>query len=645
MVRSNYIICCCVTVTVLYVTTEVLASKSIDYFEPKPLSIVNAMQKILRNFYYRTATTLYVKMSYDVAVDTIVSELVDQLVQTESGKLFLTFVIENCTTAVYQNYRRSYNLFVVDNYVGFRRIYDQLSPEVFDYSGYYTIVLVESNIESSQETINRILSNCWALYITNVHILASTLRESEELYLYTYYPYTVEHCEIVKPVVQNIFVNGTFVHNASMFPLKLQNFYECPVTVSTYSFWPFMILTESNNGSYHMDGLDGKTLRVIANHLNFTPIVKLALKNVVKEIKVEVYSEKQSTLKPSLHMLSDNTANLSIGGLVASTQRLKLYDMCVPYHHGSLRFAVPPGKKFSSLEKIFFPFRYKIWYCLSVLFAFVILAIISMKSLTRTKRTFIIGDRNDAPLLNTVNICFGGSLTRIPKRNFARTLLIIWIVCAMIVRNAYQGTLFGFLRGDQRNRPFSQMDEIFESNVKIYAIRSFFQELYDAVPAIRDRLEIYSGNISELTKLQDDDFDGVFMTQIFDYYTYLHPNDRIFQCKEIIRMVSYTIYLRKHSCLTQPLNQQIQMLTSSGLISGWNSNFKRNSASKLRTTDQIEPKRLSVDQVNGLIVICMILYAISVIVFVFELVSSRRRPIKIVLDYFSSSGRTMSRRK
>lgn len=120
MVRSNYIICCCVTVTVLYVTSKVLASKSIDYLEPKPLSIVRAMQKILRKFYYHTATTLFIKMGYDVAVDTMVSELVDQLVQTESGKLLLTFVIENCTTVSYQNHRRSYNLFVVDNYVGFR---------------------------------------------------------------------------------------------------------------------------------------------------------------------------------------------------------------------------------------------------------------------------------------------------------------------------------------------------------------------------------------------------------------------------------------------------------------------------------------------------------------------------------------------
>lgn len=152
------------------------------------------------------------------------------------------------------------------------------------------------------------------------------------------------------------------------------------------------------------------------------------------------------------------------------------------------------------------------------------------------------------------------------------------------------------------------------------------------------RLEIYSGNISELAKLQDDDFDGVFMTQIFEYYNYLHPNDRILQCKEIIRMVSYVIYLRKHSCLTKPMNRQIHMLSSSGLITAWNSNFKKHSAHKPQSSSQIGPKRLSVDQVKGLMTICMISYAAGVVIFVLELLSSRNRSIKMILDYFSSDG-------
>lgn len=122
MVRLDYIICCCVTV--LYATTsEVLSNKQMDHleFESKSLPIVRAMQEILWKFYYHTTPTLFIKMGSDVAAaDSVVSELVDQLVYEESGKLFLTFVIENFTTESHQNYRRSYNLFVVDNYSAFR---------------------------------------------------------------------------------------------------------------------------------------------------------------------------------------------------------------------------------------------------------------------------------------------------------------------------------------------------------------------------------------------------------------------------------------------------------------------------------------------------------------------------------------------
>lgn len=123
MARSDFIICCCITVLyVAYVmASEVSPSKKLDSFGPKSMTIVRAMQEILRTFYYQTASTLYIKVGSNLtAADSFVSELVDQLVHIESGKLFLTFVIENGTTPLYQNYRRTYNLFVVDNYDAFR---------------------------------------------------------------------------------------------------------------------------------------------------------------------------------------------------------------------------------------------------------------------------------------------------------------------------------------------------------------------------------------------------------------------------------------------------------------------------------------------------------------------------------------------
>lgn len=78
------------------------------------------------------------------------------------------------------------------------------------------------------------------------------------------------------------------------------------------------------------------------------------------------------------------------------------------------------------------------------------------------------------------------------------------------------------------------------------------------------------------------------------------------------------------------------MLTSSGLLSAWNSNFQKNYAHKPKSNDEIEPKRLSFDQVSGLMIICTISYAISVGIFILEVMSTGSRSIKILLDYFAS---------
>lgn len=179
---------------------------------------------------------------------------------------------------------------------------------------------------------------------------------------------------------------------------------------------------------------------------------------------------------------------MSIGALSLSAERDKLYDITFPYFHGSLIFAIPLGKPYTSLEKLFFPFYKSVWFYLILLFTSATLIITWMKFVTKKKREFLIGKRNGSPFLNTINVCFGGVINPIPKRNFARIILINWIIFAMIIRNAYQGTLFGFLNSEQRHRPLYTLAEIFDkSNIAINVWTARFQGIYDAFPLIRKR--------------------------------------------------------------------------------------------------------------------------------------------------------------
>lgn len=72
----------------------------------------------------------------------------------------------------------------------------------------------------------------------------------------------------------------------------------------------------------------------------------------------------------------------------------------------------------------------------------------------------------------------GGSIFHIaiPVRNFARTILMIWLLSTLILRNAYQGKLYDNLRGNQRNQPYYSLNSLFESNLRLYLYESFYED-------------------------------------------------------------------------------------------------------------------------------------------------------------------------
>lgn len=80
-----------------------------------------------------------------------------------------------------------------------------------------------------------------------------------------------------------------------------------------------------------------------------------------------------------------------------------------------------------------------------------------------------------------INICLGGSvsLSNIPARNFARTMLMIWLISTLVLRNAYQGKLFDNLRSNQQMAPYFELDELYGSNLKLYLYESFYQNIAD----------------------------------------------------------------------------------------------------------------------------------------------------------------------
>lgn len=145
---------------------------------------------------------------------------------------------------------------------------------VFDYKGYYLIVLTQLFPKSKQyEIVLKILSDCWSKYIVNVIILTPFENHSNAI-IYTYFPFTQSHCEQVIPVDINYFIINSFVNDTEMFADKLENMHKCEIIVSTAQYEPFTFIKSKSNGEFLIDGIDGQILGVIADMMNFTTKIK-----------------------------------------------------------------------------------------------------------------------------------------------------------------------------------------------------------------------------------------------------------------------------------------------------------------------------------------------------------------------------------
>lgn len=149
-----------------------------------------------------------------------------------------------------------------------------MDDSIFDYAGYYLIVLTQYSSKSEQsEVVLKILSDCWSKYIVNVNIIAPFETYAKAI-IYTYFPFTQSHCEQVIPVDVNFFINNSLTNNSQIFADKLENMHKCEIIVSLAQFQPFTIVKWKPNGDYLIDGIDGHILGVISDMMNFTTTVK-----------------------------------------------------------------------------------------------------------------------------------------------------------------------------------------------------------------------------------------------------------------------------------------------------------------------------------------------------------------------------------
>jgi len=153
-------------------------------------------------------------------------------------------------------------------------------------------------------------------------------------------------------------------------------------------------------------------------------------------------------------------------------QLIKLYSMHrrkkqqrAPLIYKELYFVIPKGELYSEWEKLLFAFDFITWCMIAATFVAAFGTIIIINHFApRQVRNFVFGRNVTMPSLNILIAFFGLSQGVVPRRNFARFLLILFIMWSLIFRTCYQGLLFEHLQGDGRKPAVASIKELLDRN-------------------------------------------------------------------------------------------------------------------------------------------------------------------------------------
>lgn len=237
---------------------------------PETLTISKAIIDVITKSFLRDIAIINIITSPDKN-DERIKYLMDKIVNEVSQNVSSLANLRLSDLDNVQNVKekRWYNIILISNYESFEKVNHIIESELFDFQGFFLIVMVKT-YEKQYVDMKYIFQSLWLRSIINANILLVTADDSLELL--TFYPYTSIYCGKVFPILTNQFVNSSFIMSRTHFDDKMKNLFGCPLKVVTFNIAPLMFVEIEIDGKFSIRGIDGELLQG-----NFTRLVNLGV--------------------------------------------------------------------------------------------------------------------------------------------------------------------------------------------------------------------------------------------------------------------------------------------------------------------------------------------------------------------------------
>ncbi|CRK90118.1 CLUMA_CG003836, isoform A [Clunio marinus] len=478
---------------------------------------------------------------------------------------------------------------VIETFEDFTNFNKILTSDLISFSSYQgDILLLFLNGELTE--LNEIFNILWKKQVYNVNAIYEGTNEIVEVK--TFFPFKVNNCSDTTPTLINVFENDEFKNDLeNFFPDKMKNLKKCTIRVGTSnSSIPYVFASKLPNGTYELSGRDISLIRTLSELLNFE--IEFAY------VGEEGHLIENGSSSGALKMLLEGKVDLIISDFWLKANRMKFIDNCIPYISQHIAFVIPPGAEFTAFEKYFKPLDSYTWIGLSVVFMSAFLVIYIFEKLPKVHRNFLIGENIKEPYLNVLVAVYGGSQHKLPDRNFARSLLMVFLMFCLVMRTIYTGSLYRYLQAPITHSEAQSIDDMLERDFKFYTVSSIL-DLLQGQDRINKRLVLFPPDrrneiINEINT--NPNFKGALFRSLTGilYYNQLNYNKtQSMICKEMFMMFHVVIYVPKDFYLKEAINQKIQILIASGLIEFWHKSIIDQRFRRIEEDD--EPESIKLD--------------------------------------------------
>lgn len=429
---------------------------------------------IAYNFVGKYSTVHIVKPANSTDLN-LIADLTEAITAKWLDEVAISFRIETMSFTANARRPRQVAIMLIENLDDFRNAMKLVAKGLLFVHGKFVIVSVRGEFNETE----RIFSSAWEHQLYNINLVLE--QANGTIQVKTFFPFRKNSCHDTNPVLLNEFKNGQFVDEAkNFFPEKISDFYGCKVRIATSNMSvPYIFAKKFENGSYDLSGRDINMLNVLSQGLNFEIDYVF--------IGDEGYLLENGTATGPFLMLLNKEADLIVADYWLKVNRLQFVDFSTSYVNQHIAFVIPPGAEYSILEKFFRPLDLFSWIGFVIIVVVGFLIIFVLERSRRECREFVFGVGVDEPYLNILIAIVGGSQTKLPFGNFARFILMMFLIFCLVIRSVYTGALYDYLQKTAFHKEAQSVDDMISRDYKFYAVANIL-DLIEGQTRIYERL-------------------------------------------------------------------------------------------------------------------------------------------------------------